>query len=50
MAAKQRIVVSRKSHLTKIWKTTFQKKFFNKIIGSKLNNMNTFTTIFEKKN
>ena len=31
MAAKKRIFVSQKNHVTKIWKTTFPKEFFNEI-------------------
>ena len=31
MAAKKRIYVSQKSHVTKIWKTSFPKEFFNKV-------------------
>ena len=31
MAAKKRIFICEKSHVTKIWKTTFPKECFNKI-------------------
>ena len=51
MAAKNRIFVLQKSHVTKIWKNTFPKEFFNKIwlkIG-KHEYIYIFEIKFEKK-
>ena len=52
MAANKRILFSRKRHLTKIWKTTFPKGFFNKI-GLKVEEheyIHIFETKYGKKN
>ena len=52
LAAKNRIYVSQKSHLTKIWKTTFPKEFSNKIClkVEKHEYIYIFEMQFEKKN
>ena len=36
-----------KSHVTKLWKTTFPKDFFSIKFGLKLKNMNTFTFLYK---